>query len=67
MHVVPLPTQDSVTPHGQGTYDVNFGRGGFQGAEGALQGQEFYIENVFEELDSENEVRQPVYVISLAF
>ena len=34
---------------------MNFSRGGFQGARGANTGAEFYIENIFEELDYENE------------
>ena len=38
-------------------YDKNnnnftFGHGGFQGARGADKGGDFFIENVFEELDS---------------
>lgn len=43
-----------------GDYDASsgkftFSRGGFQGARGSDSGAEFYIENVFEELDSPNE------------
>jgi len=35
---------------------LKFSKGGFQGARGpGASGGEFYIENVFEELDSENE------------
>ena len=35
--------------------EFNFSKGGFQGARGANRGKEFYIENVFEEMDSESE------------
>eukprot|EP00117_Sycon_ciliatum_P039525 scpid48718/ scgid29201/ len=38
---------------GSGTF--TFGKGGFQGARGNDNGDEFYIENVMEELDSPNE------------
>ena len=43
-----------------GDYDASsgkfmFSKGGFQGARGNNNGAEFYIENVFEELDSPNE------------
>jgi len=34
---------------------IKFSKGGFQGARGNKAGDEFYIENVFEELDSANE------------
>ena len=34
---------------------INFSIGGFQGARGDTKGQEFYIENIFEELDYNNE------------
>ena len=35
--------------------EIMFLKGGYQGARGSEAGQEFFIENVFEELDSENE------------
>eukprot|EP01084_Bolivina_argentea_P309824 535952_1 len=43
-----------------GNYDsigmnINFSMGGFQGARGNIKGEEFYIENIFEELDYNNE------------
>eukprot|EP01083_Nonionella_stella_P091597 256156_1 len=43
-----------------GDYDadrmhINFSSGGYQGARGNVKGQEFYIENIFEELDSNHE------------
>lgn len=34
---------------------ITFGKGGFQGARGNKDGAEWYINNVFEELDSANE------------
>eukprot|EP01084_Bolivina_argentea_P237334 398882_1 len=34
---------------------ITFNRGGYQGGEGEYWGGEYYIENVFDELDSENE------------
>jgi len=38
-----------------GNYTYLFSTGGFQGARGDKVGEDFYIENVFEELDSPNE------------
>ena len=35
--------------------NINFSYGGFQGARGNAKGQEFYIENIFEELDMRHE------------
>eukprot|EP00937_MAST-01D_sp_MAST-1D-sp2_P005490 g5490.t1 len=35
--------------------ELEFGRGGFQGGEGVTDGEAWYIENVFEELDSPRE------------
>lgn len=44
----------------EGDFDINsktftFNKGGFQGARGEKEGGDWFIENVFEELDSENE------------
>ena len=33
------------------TGNFTFGKGGFQGARGANEGGDFFVENVFEELD----------------
>ena len=44
-----------VGDYNSGTSTFTFSRGGFQGARGNNNGDEFYIENVLEELDSSNE------------
>jgi hypothetical protein len=52
MHVVDTYDPTNVTAQ-QILFD--YGRGGFQGAEGTTADAEFYIENVFEELDAPGE------------
>ena len=44
-----------VGDYDSGTGTFTFSKGGFQGARGNSNGDEFYIENVMEELDSPNE------------
>lgn len=56
--------QAEVRPNGTNV-DFLLGKGGFQGGRGADAGQEFYVENVFEELDSENEASPLVSVCFL--
>eukprot|EP00730_Choanoeca_flexa_P018055 TRINITY_DN8757_c0_g1_i1.p1 TRINITY_DN8757_c0_g1~~TRINITY_DN8757_c0_g1_i1.p1 ORF type:complete len:906 (+),score=246.00 TRINITY_DN8757_c0_g1_i1:1-2718(+) len=44
-----------VNEYDPATGNVTFGKGGFQGARGNNQGSDFFIENVFEEFDYQNE------------
>eukprot|EP00035_Acanthoeca_spectabilis_P002206 m.85902 g.85902 ORF g.85902 m.85902 type:complete len:173 (+) comp11425_c0_seq1:596-1114(+) len=44
-----------VTPLPSGGFNFSFASGGFQGSRGAATGEDSYIENIFEELDSPGE------------